>query len=48
MKALELSNQAQGQRMTSLEDMVQKMMQELLMQLRESREKNKFLRVGSY
>ena len=46
MKALELSNQAQGQRMTGLEDMVQKLMQELLIQLRESREENKFLRVS--
>lgn len=46
MKALELSNQAQAGRMTTLEETVQKLIQELLIQLRESREENKFLRVS--
>lgn len=46
MKALETSHQAQTSRMTTLEDTVQKLIQELLIQLRESREENKFLRVS--
>ena len=44
MKALELSHQAVGQRMTSLD----KDLNIILMLTRESREEKKYLKVGSY
>ena len=46
MKALETAYQSQTKRMTALEDTIQKLLTEFLVQLRESREENKFLRVS--